>query len=172
MKIKKYKKVSSTQEIAKKLKPQPWTIILAQEQGKGYGREKREWFSPKGGLYFTIVLPKIGIEDLQILTFLAAFSIAKIIKEKFNLEPFIKIPNDVYINQKKVCGVLTENVIGQDVKFSIMGIGLNTNIEKFPNDLKDIATSLEIETGKKIDNNQILKEIIREIKENLKIITH
>ena len=181
MKIERYKKISSTSEIAKNLKPKPWTIILAEEQEKGYGREKREWFSPKGGLYFTVVLPKIDIDDLQILTLLAAFSVAQKIKEKFNLETFIKIPNDVLIfskpasqkpKLKKICGVLTENVVGRDVKFSIMGIGLNTNIKSFPEDLKDVATSVEIETGRKTNNEKILLEIIDEIKNNLKTITH
>jgi len=180
MKIVKYKKISSTSEIAKKLRPQPWTIILADEQKRGYGREQREWFSPKGGLYFTIVLPKVDIADLQILTLLAAFSVSKTVKEKFNLETFIKTPNDVLIisspnsrglKLKKICGILTENVIGKDVKFSIMGIGLNTNIKSFPKDLKDIATSIEIETGRKTNNEKILLAIIDGIKNNLKTIT-
>jgi len=171
MKIIRYKKISSTSELAKELKLEAWTVILADEQTSGYGRKGREWFSPKGGLYFTIVLPRIGIDDLQILTFLAAFSIGKIIKEKFNLEPFIKLPNDIYINQKKICGILTENVIGKNVKLSIMGIGLNTNIEEFPRDLNDVATSLKVETGKKVNHNEILKKIITEIKQNLRTIT-
>jgi len=175
MKIIRYEKVSSTQEVAKKIKPKDWTIILAKEQVLGYGKEKKEWFSPKGGLYFTIVLPKAEIEDLQILTILAAFSIAKIIKEKFNLETLIKLPNDVLVMSnsklKKVAGVLTENVVGKEVHFSIMGIGLNTNIECFPENLKEIATSIEIEKRKKVDNEEILLEIVKEIKKNLKNIT-
>ncbi len=174
--IKKYKKISSTNEIAKKLKPKPWTIILADEQTSGYGKEKRKWFSPEGGLYFTIVLPKLKINDLQTLTILAAFSIAKTIKEKYNLETFVKLPNDVMLlsktkKLKKIAGILTENIAGKEVLFSIMGIGLNTNIEKFPEDLKDVATSLKIELGKKVENEKILKEIFFEIKKQIEKIS-
>ena len=172
MKIKKYKIVTSTGSLAKKIKnPEAWQVIWAKEQTAGYGRESAPWFSPEGGLYFSIILPKSGIEDLQTLTILAAFVIAKTIKESFALETFIKLPNDVFINQKKVAGVLTENIIGKDIKFSMMGIGLNTNIEKFPKDLEEIATSLKIELGKEVDNEMVLKQIVEGIKEQLEIIS-
>lgn len=187
MEIKRYKIVSSTSALAKKLKkPKSWQVILAEEQKAGYGRKRAEWFSPKGGLYFSVILPKSQIEDLQILTILAAFVIAKIIKEDFHLESFIKLPNDIYVNQKKIGGILTETVWSQGIKSAIMGIGLNTNIEKFPKELKNIATSLKIELGKdyyppttlhcppshpKIDNEKILKQIIEGLKEQLKTIS-
>ncbi len=172
MKIKKYKIVSSTNALAKKLrKTQPWQVLLTEKQTVGHGREKRSWFSPKGGLYFSIILPKSKIEDLQTLTILAAFIVAKIIKDNFNLEPFIKLPNDVWVNGKKICGILTENVIGKDVKFSVMGIGLNTNIDRFPGELKDIATSLKIELGKEVDNGKILNQIIKHLKKQLATIS-
>lgn len=171
MKIKRYKCVSSTNTLAKKLKPEPWLVVLAQEQTAGYGRKKNYWFSPKGGLYFSIILPKSTIDDLQTLTLLAAFVVAKVIKERFKVEPFIKLPNDIYVNQKKIAGILTETVVGSDVKFSIMGIGLNTNIDTFPKELENIATSLKIELGKKIDNEKVLKEIVKYIKKQLKTIS-
>jgi len=171
MLLKKYKSVNSTSTIAKKMDYEPWTVIWAEEQTLGRGQKSNGWFSPKGGLYFSIVLPKSTIEDLQTLTILASFVTAKIIKENFKIEPFIKLPNDIFINQKKVGGILTENIIGQDVKFSIMGIGLDTNIEKFPKELENIATSLKIETGKQVDNEKILKQIVQEIKNQLKIIS-
>ena len=171
MLLKKYKSVSSTSIVAKKMNYEPWTVIWSEEQTLGYGRKKRSWFSPKGGLYFSIILPKSTIQDLQTLTILASFVTAKIIKENFKLEPFIKLPNDIFINQKKVGGILTENIIGEDVKFSIMGIGLDTNIEKYPKELENIATSLKIETGKQVNNEKILKQIVKEIKNQLKIIS-
>lgn len=180
MKILKFKIIPSTNQKAKELAREnasPWTIVLAEEQTAGYGRKKTAWFSPKGGLYFSIILPKSNIEDLQTLTILAAFIVAKVIKENFNLEPFIKLPNDVWIAGKKVCGILTENVIGsgengyQNVKSSVIGIGLNTNIEKFPKDLENLATSLKIELGKRVDNEKILREIIKGLKEQLATIS-
>jgi len=172
MKIIEYKTVSSTQTAAKKLKsPRPWTIVLAQEQKSGYGRKKTGWFSPRGGLYFSVILPKSQIEDLQTLTILAAFVVAQIIKEDFGLEPFIKLPNDIYINQKKVAGILTENIFGKEIKLSVMGIGLNTNIEKVSKNLEKKATSLRIELGKRIDDKKILRQIIDGLKKQLKTIS-
>ena len=173
MEIIKFEKIDSTQIFAKNLKtPEPWLVVLAKEQAEGKGRKRNFWYSPKGGLYFSVILPKSNIDDLQTLTILAAFIIGKYIKEKFNLEPFIKLPNDVYLNGKKVAGVITENVIEvKEVKFSAMGIGLNTNIARFPKDLENTATSLKIELGKEVDNEKILKEIIEGLKEQLKVIS-
>jgi BirA family biotin operon repressor/biotin-[acetyl-CoA-carboxylase] ligase len=166
--------LESTQKKAKEIakEAEPWTVVLAKEQTLGYGRKGNFWYSPKGGLYFSVILPETKIEDLQILTILAAFCIAKILKEDFKFEPFIKLPNDVYVNGKKICGILTENVIlGKEVKNSIIGIGLNTNIEKFPKDLENIATSIKIELKKEVDNKELLEKILEELKEKLEIIS-
>ena len=174
MKILEFEKLESTQKKAKEIaeKAEPWTVVIAKEQTAGYGRKGNFWYSPKGGLYFSIILPKTKIEDLQILTILAAFSVAKILKEDFKFEPFIKLPNDVYVNGKKICGILTENVIfGKEIKNSIVGIGLNTNIEKFPKDLENIATSVKIELKKEVDNKELLKKILEEIREKLENIS-
>ena len=171
MEIKKYKVVSSTNLIAKRLRPEPWLVILAEKQTVGYGKKLSRWFSPKGGLYFSIVLPKSKIEDLQTLTILAAFIVAKTIKDNFSLEPLIKLPNDVLLNQKKICGILTENIIGKEVKSSVIGIGLNTNIDKFPKELENEATSLKVELGKEVNNEKILKQIVEGLKEQLKTIS-
>jgi BirA family biotin operon repressor/biotin-[acetyl-CoA-carboxylase] ligase len=174
MKILEFEKLESTQKKAKEIakEAEPWTVIVAKEQTRGYGRKGNFWYSPKGGLYFSVILPKTKIEDLQILTILAAFCVAKILKEDFKLEPFIKLPNDVWLNGKKICGILTENIIvGKEVKNSIIGIGLNTNIEKFPKDLENIATSIKIELKKEVDNKELLKKILEELKEKLEIIS-
>lgn len=168
MRILKFKKISSTQIKAKELAQKdagPWTVILAKEQTRGVGRKGNFWYSPKGGLYFSIILPKSDFKELQILNILAAFIIAKVIKEEFSLEPYIKLPNDVYLNGKKICGILTENMIlGEKIEYSIMGIGLNTNIKKFPKDLENKATSLRIILGEKVNNQKIFKRIIEELK--------
>jgi len=171
VKIKKYKVVSSTNLIAKKLRPESWLVILAEKQNVGYGKKSSRWFSPKGGLYFSIVLPKSKIEDLQTLTILAAFIVAKTIKDNFSLEPLIKLPNDVLLNQKKICGILTENIVGKEVKSSVIGIGLNTNIDKFPKELENEATSLRIELGREVNNEKILKQIVEGIKKQLATIS-
>jgi BirA family biotin operon repressor/biotin-[acetyl-CoA-carboxylase] ligase len=174
MKILEFEKLESTQKKAKEIakNSEPWTVVLAKKQTVGYGRKGNFWYSPRGGLYFSAILPKTKIEDLQILTILAAFCVAKVLKEDFKLEPFIKLPNDVYVNNKKICGILTENIIlGKEVRNSIIGIGLNTNIDQFPEDLKKIVTSVKIELNKKVENGKVLKKILNEIKEKLEIIS-
>ena len=171
MKILKYEKVLSTQpiaiELAKKGK-EPWTIVLAKEQKRGIGRklglEKDFWYSPKGGLYFSLILPPKKIKDLEILTNLASFLISRIIFEEFGEKPLIKFPNDVYLRGKKVAGVLVQNVISGKNLISVMGVGVNTNIKEFPEQLKQKATSLLIEFKKEIDNEKFLKKIVKELK--------
>jgi len=174
MQIRYFSQLKSTNLKAKelaKMGAKPWLVIVAEKQTTGYGKEKASWFSPKGGLYFSIVLPKSQIEDLQTLTILAAFILAKTIKQNFSLEPLIKLPNDVLINGKKVAGILTENVIGKDIKLSVMGIGLNTNVEKFPKELANSATSLKIELGRRVPNVKLVKQIVQGLKEQLKTIS-
>lgn len=175
MKILEFQKITSTQKEALKRAKEggrPWTVILAKEQTEGIGRKGNFWFSPKGGLYFSVILPKSNIEDLQILTFLAAFVVAKVIKKNFNLEPLIKLPNDVYLNGKKISGIITENVFQEGkLKCSVMGIGVNTNIEKFPKDLEKSATSLKIKLNKKVDNKKIFKEILAGLRETFNAIS-
>lgn len=168
-----YEAVPSTNEKAKELAlkdGKPWTVVHALKQESGHGRKGERWFSPVGGLYFTVILPKSDIHNLQTLTMLAAFVVAGVIKDNFKLEPMMKLPNDVFVNGKKVCGILTENVIGGEVKMSVMGIGVNTNIEGFPEDLKSIATSIKMELGREVDNKEILKRIVSGLREQLKII--
>ncbi len=191
MEIKRFSQLKSTNSKAKELASkgaEPWTVVVSEKQTAGYGRKKSGWFSPKGGLYFSVILPKSQIEDLQTITILAAFIVAKVIKERFSLEPFIKLPNDIWVNGKKIAGILTENIIvgrmlnisggvppaiGSEVKLSVMGIGLNTNIDigKFKKELANIATSLRMETGKETDNEQIMTQIVQGLKEQLKSIS-
>jgi len=88
-----------------------WTVVWARRQTGGYGKGGASWASPEGGLYFSVILPPGDIADLQIVTILAAFCVADAVKENFAVEPMIKLPNDVYLNGKKLCGILTENAV-------------------------------------------------------------
>ena len=174
--ILKYKEVASTQkkikEMIAKNKGKDWLVCWAESQKEGKGKGKRIWFSPKGGLYFSVLLPKSCLEDVQTLTFLAAFVIARILKEDFSLEPLIKLPNDIYIGEKKICGILTENFFkGKELLFSIVGIGLNTNIREFPPDLEKKSTSIFLEIKKRVSNKKILEKILKGLKNQLEIIS-
>ena len=172
--IKRFSKLASTQETAKEMirnGAKPWTVVVADIQETGHGKDRAKWYSPSGGLYFSVIIPKSNLDDLQTLTILVAFVIANTLKKNFNIEPMIKLPNDVYLSNKKICGILTENIVGREVKASVMGIGINTNIDQVPDEVKDTATSLKKEIKKNIDNQKLLKEIISGLKRQLKIIS-
>jgi len=171
--ITEFDRLDSTSAKAKEMAAQgaaPWTVVVVKKQGSGYGRKGDAWFSPEGGLYFSVVLPKSNVEDLQILTILAAFCVATTIKETYGVEPFVKLPNDVYLNGKKICGVLTENIIAGEVVSSVIGIGVNTNIGSFAPGLEG-ASSLEIELGKTIDNGLFLEQIIDQLQKTFNAIS-
>lgn len=169
-----FEELASTNAKAKELAlagAAPWTVVVAKKQVGGYGRKGNAWFSPEGGLYFSAVLPKSNLADLQILTIMAAFCVARAVKEKFGVEPMIKLPNDVYLNGKKICGVLTENIICGEIKSSILGIGVNTNISTFPAELA-LASSLARELSQPIDNDAVLVQIISQLQDVFKSISN
>ena len=162
-----FKELPSTNLKAREIIEQgcePWTVVVAKKQNSGHGTKGKEWFSPEGGLYFSVVLPSANIKDLQILTLLSAFAVASTIKKKFNLEPMIKLPNDVFINRKKFCGILTENIVKGDEVKSVIGIGIDTNISNYPDDLSQIATSILIEKKLEVNNEEVMKKVVESIK--------
>jgi BirA family biotin operon repressor/biotin-[acetyl-CoA-carboxylase] ligase len=157
----KTKEVDSTNEWMKKRlsKLQDLDSFISEIQNSGKGRNSKDWFSPKGGLWFSILLEKFtGTEGA--LSLLCATAVCEAL-EKHNLFTNIKWPNDIILKGKKLGGILIEKVQG---KF-IIGIGLNLNLSKsdFPIPLKDIViTSKEI-LHKELDTELIAKEIIKEI---------
>ena len=162
MEVKFYKRVSSTNSLAKKRKFPIWTVVVAEAQRSGRGKGKRKWFSPKGGLYFTVILPPKPPTLLPYLNLVGGIAVAKAL-EQYGVSPSIKWPNDVLIKGRKVAGVLSENIISSKTEFSLIGIGLNTNIKRFPLRLEKKATSLLLE-GKKVENNKILPAIFNNLK--------
>ncbi len=145
--------------------------LSANEQTKGRGRKKRRWSSPKSeniyaSLYFT--LPK-NTKNLQCLGLLMAFSITKVLKEK-DIACSIKWPNDLLLNEKKIGGILCENIIGQEHIDVILGFGLNINMKK--EEIKEIdqpASSLCLETNRKWDKDLLLKAIVKQFSEDLAV---
>ncbi len=163
-KIKYFKTLPSTNTYAKKnieKNLNDGTIIISKVQTKGRGRKNRFWSSNKGGLWFSIVLyPDISPDRGIFITMSASISIYKAIKEKTGIDSEIKWPNDILINKKKLCGILTEFDAETDkINYAIVGIGIN-----FDNDIKDslknIATSIKRESKKKISRVDFLKSII------------
>ncbi|WAA10578.1 biotin--[acetyl-CoA-carboxylase] ligase [Fervidibacillus albus] len=159
-----FETVSSTQTIAKQfipLKAKEGTLIIAEEQTAGRGRMARKWYSQKGGLWFSVIVkPNIPIKIAPQLTLLTAVAVVRAIKDVLPLQPKIKWPNDILINGKKVCGILTElQSANGSIEAIIIGVGMNVNQGKnnFPKDIRPIATSIFAESGNTIDLFSLLK---------------
>lgn len=169
------KKTTSTQEAAKEFalaeKPEG-TIVIAETQIKGRGRRQRDWFSPPGGLWFSIVLkPKYNLENISSLTLLTAVTLNKVLREYLKLNSFIDWPNDIVISPhrglyKKVAGILAESqFVKNTLNFIIIGIGVNVNIKSFPVELKKTAASISNTKGKEIDKDKLLNKILEQLEE-------
>lgn len=149
MKIHHFKEVTSTNEVAKQ-HLEDRTVIVADVQTRGRGRYARWWHSPEGGLWCSIVVKH---EPAPVLNLAAALAVAKTF-EQFGLKTQLKWPNDVHIDEKKICGILSET----EGDFIIIGVGANLNNKKFPEDIP--GTSYVIETGKKIDKMEFLSNLV------------
>jgi BirA family transcriptional regulator, biotin operon repressor / biotin---[acetyl-CoA-carboxylase] ligase len=156
--------VSSTNDYAKTLakKGEPeGSLIIADKQTGGRGRKQRKWISPEKGLWFSLILrPKITPNDAMLTTMCAACAVTKGISEQTPLKPSIKWPNDILINNKKVCGILTElSAEIDEITYLIIGIGINVNNE-IPSELKEKSTTLKQESNKPIDSVLLLSSIL------------
>ena len=116
------------------------TLIIAERQSAGKGRLGREWFSPAGGIWLSIILfPQLSPSYISRITLITAVAVIKAIKIYTQIESQIKWPNDILINEKKVCGILTEMSAELDIiNWVVVGIGINVNIDhrKFPEDIQ------------------------------------
>lgn len=158
--------IDSTNSYAKKEanKLKDGTVILSEEQLLGRGRRGRNWTSPKGtGIWMSLVLkPNIPPTEGVKMTQIAAAAVCKSIRELTGLNALIKWPNDIVINGKKICGILTE-MAGElnEVNYIVVGIGINVNTDGFSSELKEKATSLFIEGGRKIDRRELVVNILK-----------
>ena len=153
-----FEKLSSTNTTAKQQArkgAKEGTAIIAETQTRGKGRLNRPWVSPKGGIWLSIILkPEIAVEDITKITLITSVAVAKTLREMFDLKAEIKWPNDVLIDSRKVCGILSEAVLkGKTVDFIIVGIGVNANFTRkaLPRELQTTATTLKEVLKKDID---------------------
>ena len=127
------------------------TVIIAGAQTAGKGRLGRSFWSPENsGLYMSVLLrPEMSADDALTITTAAAVAVAEAIEELNDVNAGIKWVNDVYIAEKKVCGILTESSLSPDgsVNFAVLGIGINVSESVFPDDIKDKAGSIGLESG-------------------------
>ena len=152
---------TKAQELAEKGYPSG-TLVVADKQESGKGRRGRSWVSPSGtGIFMTLMIkPDINPNNASMLTLVAALAVAKAITSVTGEEALIKWPNDIVINSKKVCGILTEmNAQFDYINHIVVGIGINVHNESFPEEISQMASSLMIEAGgKRFHRAQIIAE--------------
>ena len=143
-------------------------LVCADSQSSGHGRFGRAFFSPEhSGVYISYVLrPDIPAERAVMITSLAAVAVARAIEALAEAEVKIKWVNDLYINARKVCGILCEASMdfesGQ-LEYVVLGIGVNVTRMTFPEELRDIATSIENECGTPVSRSQLIAEISNQL---------
>jgi len=160
-----FEEIDSTNTYAKEIggSCDEGTVITCERQVAGRGRLGRQWEAQNGSLCMSIVLkPKISMYQVAKITQVCAAAIS-ISLDELNVDAKIKWPNDLMLNNKKICGILTEmNSDREHVNYVIVGMGLNVNnlYENFPSEIKNVATSIFNETGIKINKNIIAAKIM------------
>lgn len=145
------------------------TVVVADKQNAGRGRRGRTWESPAGkDIYFTILLrPEFPPDKAAGLTLVMALSVVQAIEEECGTEAGIKWPNDVVINGKKVCGILTELTTETDyIQYVVIGVGINVNLEDIPEEIEKTATSLLLESGKRTGRAGLLQKVLKKFEGN------
>lgn len=138
------------------------SFVIADYQNKGKGRLGKVWLSPKGtGIWMSLILrPELLPTEIPQITLVAGLSMSKAIHEITGLDTKIKWPNDIVVNKKKVCGILTEmRVLESKIDYVIVGIGVNVNDQSFDSSIP-YATSLAIEGKKSYQREAIIKKFV------------
>jgi BirA family biotin operon repressor/biotin-[acetyl-CoA-carboxylase] ligase len=156
--------IASTNDYAKTLigEAAEGTVVLADEQSSGKGRYGHEWFSPQGGIWFSVILSTCSG---SLITISAGVAVCKTLHMNGVL-PGIKWPNDIMLNYKKIGGVLTE-VVDQSI---VLGIGLNLNVRSFPPELEHTASSVFLETKKHFDERMVFDLLLKNLDEGYVLI--
>ena len=159
--------LGSTQDLARRLAQAgaaEGTVVLAGRQTAGRGRLGRSFISPRGGLYFTVVL-RPALEQLRPLPIVAALAVARGLERVAGLRTALKWPNDVLVGGRKICGILVESeLMGQAVSYALVGIGVNVNTDMaaYP-EIAAIATSVTAEAGRSVSREALAVAVLSEL---------
>lgn len=162
-----WEELDSTNNRAKRLGEEgasDGTLVTADHQTAGKGRRGRSWVSERGtGIWMSLLLrPYIPPVSASMLTLVAALAVASGIKDSTGLIARIKWPNDIVIGGKKVCGILTEmSAEPEDIQYVVIGMGINANIREFPEEIRDKATSLYIESGDTVIRSRVIAMVMK-----------
>ena len=170
-----YQLIDSTNNAAKRLALEGaahGTAVLAEQQSGGKGRRGRSFYSPPGtGLYLTVILkPARNIQQSMLVTAAAAVAVTRALHRLGGIDSQIKWVNDVYLNGRKICGILAEAVTNLEdgaIEYVVVGIGVNlvSPSKGYPEELRSKITSVQAETGIRLSRNQLAGEIISQLLE-------
>jgi BirA family transcriptional regulator, biotin operon repressor / biotin---[acetyl-CoA-carboxylase] ligase len=150
------------------------TVVIAEEQTGGVGRLGRAWVSPEGGIWITIILtPRVPIDHVFMITMAGAVAIARAIRREFDLGAMIKWPNDIYIGDKKVAGLLLELAAEADtIHYCLLGIGIDVNIDpsQLSPGLQRAVTTIQAELEHEVDRAKFLARLLREFERHYDLL--
>ncbi|WP_195276417.1 biotin--[acetyl-CoA-carboxylase] ligase [Anaerotruncus rubiinfantis] len=165
-----YDEIDSTNNAAKLLAKNGaphGAAVIARRQTAGKGRLGRRFYSPAGsGIYLTAILrPEASVEQSILITSAAAVATARAIEEVSGVQVRIKWVNDLYLDGKKLCGILAESALRPDggLAYLVVGIGVNVTSSAFPPEVADVATSLSAGTGRSIDRNRLIASVLNHL---------
>lgn len=144
------------------------TLVVADRQTAGKGRRGRSWESPTGiGIFMTLMLkPEINPNNASMLTLVAAMATTRAIRRVTGVPAMIKWPNDIVMNGKKVCGILTEMSAQFDyINHIVIGIGINVHNEDFPEEIAQTASSIYLESGQHIHRASLIEAFLEEFED-------
>ena len=174
-----FKEVSSTNTVAKFLSMndvENGTVVISEKQTNARGRSGKAWESPLGGVWLSIILnPSVDHARLPLITLATGVAVAKTLEKLGVKNPEIKWPNDIMINGKKVCGILTEAVAKfNTIENVIIGVGIdaNLNVEDFPEELREGTTTLKEEFDRTGSETLLIKTFFEEFEKINELFTH
>lgn len=157
-----YEEVTSTNQVLKKLAEEgapEGTLVTADAQNQGKGRAGRVWMiQPGANIAMSLLLrPQISPARISMVTLVMGLAVTCACRELYGVDTGIKWPNDVVINGKKICGILTEMSMElMAVNYVVIGTGINVNETEFPEEIRDKATSLQLELGRKLGRAELM----------------
>ena len=170
-----YEVIDSTHIEARKLameKIEDGTVLIAKKQTNGIGTRGRSWYTGDKNIAMTIILyPKCSIEKLSSITIQIAECMKQAINELYSYNLKIKEPNDLMLNNKKICGILTQIATkDNNIDYLLISLGFNVNEEQFSNDIAQTATSLRKEYSKEFERERIICKFLEILEKKIEYI--
>ena len=166
--IRYFSRIDSTNQYAKRIAEEgapDGTLIIADEQTAGKGRSGRTWVTPPAeAIAFTLLLrPKLSPDRISMVTLVMGLAVTNAVNSLHGVSAGIKWPNDVVIKGRKLCGILTEmSAEVRQVNYIVIGVGINANLTSFPEEIREIATSLKLELGRDINRAELIARVMAE----------